>query len=94
MSAKKTDNYLGFHYFDIKPTAEQIRDLRKQTGLSRAAFGAMLRASFPSVAGWERGTQKMPAITWYLIQRVGVDALLADYMSECDKVRAVLDNSA
>lgn len=60
----------------IKPTAEQITELRAGAGLSRADFGAIVNASTKTVQSWELGARDMPAITYeYLLHALGIRAL-------------------
>jgi len=49
------------------PTAEQVRALRNESGLSADRFGALVGVTGRGVFRWEQGDAKCPASTWELL---------------------------
>jgi DNA-binding transcriptional regulator YiaG len=49
------------------PTPEQVIKLRKQSGLTAAAFGALVYVDGAAVYSWEAGRRGCPLTTWELL---------------------------
>ena len=57
------------------PTPDQIKQARKEAGLSRRKFGALVYSAYRSVQDWELGTSKMHPGLWELA-RIKLEPLI------------------